>query len=253
MTLLFFIGPAGSGKTTLVGEFGRYLLDQGLEVRYVNLDCAVEGLGYRPDLDVRSYFTLSDIMRRYGLGPNGALVKSMELLLDMVDEFVAKIEDLSLNADYVLIDTPGQLELVIFHDAVLKIMERFINRSLVLFLIPADLIRTARDIVFLSLLTLTCRIRLNAPLIAVISKADVLNEEVEKAYFGHGLTTPKIVEEALQGLWGVEYDLTKDLALVIERYEKKQRIVKVSAKTRQGFDDLHSIIHEAFCTCGELA
>lgn len=36
--ILTFVGTAGSGKTTLTAEFGRYLVENENKVAYVNLD-----------------------------------------------------------------------------------------------------------------------------------------------------------------------------------------------------------------------
>lgn len=240
--IVVVFGPAGSGKTTLVGEFGRYLSEQEFSVAYVNLDCAVESLPYRPNFDVRNYFTLVDVMRRFGLGPNGALVKSMELLLDLVGEVSSKLEKLGLLYDYVFVDTPGQLELTLFHDAVVKLVESFARRGLALFLTPADMLKRPRDLVFLNLMALAVRVRFEIPLVTVLTKADLLDREfVERLRAG-----------VAQGLGGLEEDLVAELASIVDRLEKKQRLIKVSAITREGFDDLQTILHEVFCTCGEL-
>jgi len=52
-----------------------------LKVSFINLDPGVEELPYTPQTDVREYVNVRDVMRRYGLGPNGALIKSIDTLL----------------------------------------------------------------------------------------------------------------------------------------------------------------------------
>ena len=252
MTTIFVIGPAGSGKTTLVKEFGSYLDEQAFRVAYINLDCAVDYLPYTPHFDIRSYFTIHDIMKKFNLGPNGALVKSMELLLQLIDEVKQKIEEFEQEYDYVLVDTPGQLELVLFHEAMIKIIESFRGRSLTIFLIPADILRNVRDVVFLNLLALACRVRLNIPIVVTISKSDLLKSEVE-SILSSGLGSIKVTDEYESIISGIERDLTLELISAIQKFEKRQRLIKISSVTREGFDDLHTIIHEVFCTCGELS
>jgi hypothetical protein len=51
-------------------------------VHIVNLDPAAESFAYKPALDVRELVTVPDVMEEMELGPNGALVYSMEYLLE---------------------------------------------------------------------------------------------------------------------------------------------------------------------------
>ncbi|MEM3213396.1 MAG: ATP/GTP-binding protein, partial [Metallosphaera sp.] len=74
MYYVFFVGTAGSGKTTMVKEFQDYLLDQEMDASIVNMDPAVESLPYVPDFDVRDYIDSRDVMQRFGLGPNSSLI-----------------------------------------------------------------------------------------------------------------------------------------------------------------------------------
>lgn len=48
----------------------------------MNLDPAAESFTYKPSLDVRELVTVADVMEEMELGPNGALVYSMEYLLE---------------------------------------------------------------------------------------------------------------------------------------------------------------------------
>ncbi|CAJ0936155.1 unnamed protein product [Ranitomeya imitator] len=47
---------------------------------------------------------------RYGLGPNGGIVTSLNLFATRFDQVVKFIEKRQENCRYVLIDTPGQIE-----------------------------------------------------------------------------------------------------------------------------------------------
>ena len=250
VTTVFILGPAGSGKTTLVARFGKYLEEQGLRVCYVNLDAAVEDLPYTPDFDIRTYYTVDDIMRKEHVGPNMALIKSVEYLLNYKDNLVTFLKNIPELYDYVLVDTPGQLELSIFHDSSIEIMKLFteIGRSCGVFLLPSDIIKTPRDLAFLKLMALAIRYRLDVPIVTAVSKVD-LNPGIDKI-----LELDLASEDALSKvvLEGVQQDLVQELWRIIKRLEKRQRIVKVSSVTGQGLEDLHSLIYEVFCTCGDL-
>ncbi|MEM4474944.1 MAG: ATP/GTP-binding protein, partial [Fervidicoccaceae archaeon] len=49
------VGPAGSGKTTLVKALGDWMESLGISYCRVNLDPAVEWIPYSPDVDVREF------------------------------------------------------------------------------------------------------------------------------------------------------------------------------------------------------
>lgn len=222
---LLFVGPAGSGKTTLVNKFGNYLERQGYEISRINLDCAVESLPYKACFDIRNYFTLSQIMKKFKLGPNGALMKSVELVFRYRKEIEKHFEK-----DFVLVDTPGQLELMLFHRK--KISEIFREKGIVIFLMPADLIKTQKDFYFLRLMDIAISYRIDMPCIYVISKADL----IKKRLF----------------LKKLEDDFSQVIYEMLKKLEQKQRLVRVS-KYGRGFDELFSLIYEAFCTCGDLS
>ncbi len=244
---VFIVGPAGSGKTTLTDVLGRYLEKQGFSTCYVNLDSAVEEVPYNPDFDIRQYYTVFKLMKEEKIGPNMALIRSVELLLKYEEQIRNFVEYASNNYDYILVDTPGQLELTIFHEASITIMKLFAerSRSCVVFLIPADMIKTIRDVAFLKLMALAIRYRIDVPVVTTISKID-LNPRVEEI-------VTRDLDSSELSLMGTEQDLVHELWSIIRKIEKRQRIVKVCSITGEGLDELHTLIYEVFCACGDLS
>ena len=245
---VFILGPAGSGKTSLTESFGRYLEEQGFQTCYVNLDAAVEEVPYDADFDIRTYYTVRDIMRREKIGPNMALIRSVEELLRYEDQIKKFVEYASENYDYILVDTPGQLELTLFYDASIKIMRIFSERTRAcgVFLIPADIVHSVRDLAFLKLMALATRYRIDVPVVSAITKAD-LNPKIDEVL---SIEDEKYGEIMLEG---AQKDLVEELWKIISRLEKKQRVVKICIPRREGLDDLHTLIYEVFCTCGDLS
>src|SRR5208283_4644027 len=58
------------------------------------------------------YVDVGDLMEKYGLGPNGALIMAADLIADEIQNLNRDIEE--VHADIVLVDTPGQMELFSF-------------------------------------------------------------------------------------------------------------------------------------------
>ena len=80
--IVFIVGTAGSGKSRLTEAFGNWLKMSKQDVATVNLDPGVDSLPYSPDIDVRDYVNISELMEKYQLGPNGALIMAADLVAD---------------------------------------------------------------------------------------------------------------------------------------------------------------------------
>jgi len=83
---IVIMGPAGSGKSTLAKALADWLEDQELSVSIVNFDPAAESLPYTPDVDIRRYVRARDLMIEKGLGPNGALIASVDMTINYIAE-----------------------------------------------------------------------------------------------------------------------------------------------------------------------
>lgn len=101
------IGPPGSGKTTYCKAMGDFIKGVGRKVALVNLDPANDVLPYIPDVDVKLLVTVEDIMTRFKLGPNGSLVRCMEILQENIHALLVKLKEYS--GCYFLFDCPGQV------------------------------------------------------------------------------------------------------------------------------------------------
>jgi len=177
---VYFIGTAGSGKSTLTHSFKEWMGLRGLDAITVNLDPGAENLPYYPDVDIRDWISLKEIMDSYGLGPNGAQIACADMIALNTSDVKTSIE--SFKTDYILVDTPGQLELFVFREAG-KYIIKFLNpqRSIIAYLIDHALAKTASGFVSQMLLSISTNFRLGQPQINILSKADILSkEEIEQ-------------------------------------------------------------------------
>ena len=123
MKYIFFVGTAGSGKSTLVGAYKQWLDDQGVDSIVVNLDPGADALPYAADVDIREWINLEETMREYNLGPNGAQIVAADLMAANISKMTQIIG--TYGCDYVLVDTPGQLELFAFRESSQLIVKAF--------------------------------------------------------------------------------------------------------------------------------
>ena len=128
-------GPPGSGKTTYAAGLSQLLPALNRKIAIINLDpAAPPTLPYEPALDIRDLLGghLDEIQREEQLGPNGAVLYAMEVLASEEGWAWLK-EGMEALADgggtggeegtrkeetYVVIDTPGQVEVFTHHTAI---------------------------------------------------------------------------------------------------------------------------------------
>ena len=80
----------------------------------MNLDPGAKIIPYAPDIDIRDYIVLEDVMEEYGLGPNGAMILASDLMVNFLDDLKEEIDE--YNPDWLFVDTAGQLELFAFRE-----------------------------------------------------------------------------------------------------------------------------------------
>ena len=60
--------------------------------------------------DIRDTVKYKEVMKQYNLGPNGGIMTSLNLFATRFDQVLKFIDKRITDSSYVLIDTPGQIE-----------------------------------------------------------------------------------------------------------------------------------------------
>ncbi|MEM1541949.1 MAG: ATP/GTP-binding protein [Ignisphaera sp.] len=243
MYFVYVMGPAGSGKSYLTQALYNWLQDHGLDTVTVNLDPAVSWLPYEPDVDIRDYITVEEVMKRYNLGPNGGLVATIDLSIEFIDRIVDEIEGLKPN--YVIIDTPGQMEVFAFRSSGPTIISALTegNKAVVLFLIES--LQAVKPSIFLSILILSLAALFShkLPQLLVVTKSDLVSEELLKKV-KQWIEEPALIGRNIMKNDSVYLQLYGDAIDIIENVVNRfiQDIVYTSAVTGEGMDELYGAI-----------
>jgi GTPase SAR1 family protein len=115
MNLIYITGTAGAGKSLLTSSLVSWYREKSQDAIAVNLDPGVLTLPYDPDVDIRNSIDMQQIMTDYSLGPNGALIFANDLIASKLNEIQEEID--GTTADFVVVDTPGQIELFAFRES----------------------------------------------------------------------------------------------------------------------------------------
>src|ERR687891_2314508 len=159
MESIFITGTAGSGKSLLTSRLLQWYKDSQSYPISLNLDPGAVNLPYEPDVDVRNYIDINTLMETYDLGPNGSLVMASDMIATKIEDIQNEVYD--LNPDYVLIDTPGQIELFAFRSSGPYFVSNFFSDNKVtLFTIDGTLAESPINYVSLMFLSQSVKLRL---------------------------------------------------------------------------------------------
>jgi GTPase SAR1 family protein len=242
--LIFVLGTAGSGKSELTGAFTRWLEMQGEDAMAINLDPGAITIPYSANVDVRDYIRVEALMEEYGLGPNGGLMLASELMLEIVDQLSSDIDD--FGPDVALVDTPGQMEMFAFRDVGARIAEDISDEGKgVIYLFDAGFCRDPLNYVMNMFLASAVNSRFLLPQVSVLSKADVLHDELEELE-SWGEDTANLEEAINSRLTGLDRLLSQDMMEVINRLGVEFNPIPFSTRTNLGFNRLYSEISRVF-------
>jgi GPN-loop GTPase len=233
--VVFVTGTAGAGKTSFVRAFSDWMRSSGYDPAVVNLDPGFEGDELEPDIDIRDWVRLADLQSEYGLGPNGAQVAAADMIALKVFEVKQAIGE--LHSDYLLIDTPGQIELFAFREASKAIVEALGgDRALLTFLFDPGLARNPSGFVSLLMLSATVEFRFRLPLVNVLSKSDVLTPEQLAEITGWGEEPGRLYDAVQSGVATPDLQLSTELFRAIEVMGPLSTLLPASAKERTGLE-----------------
>ncbi len=240
MKSIFIVGTAGSGKSLLTSKIHEYYTKAGSFASILNLDPGVETLPYSCDVDVRDFVDIISLMKQYELGPNGALIMANDLIATKIDELRSQIE--KANPDYLIIDTPGQIELFAYRSSGPFILQNLTSEQKVgLFLHDGSLVTTPTNFVSIALLATSIRLRLNLPTVNVLTKVDLIQEKLRDIL--KWSTSLASLEQAIsQETDGETYTLVSNILRSLNLGGFAQGLIPLSNVTGEGMPNLEGAL-----------
>lgn len=173
--VVLVIGMAGVGKTTLMHRINLFMVEQGIRGYYVNLDPAVRTVPFSANIDIRDTINYKEVMKQYGLGPNGAILTSLNLFATRFDQVIGILERRAADVDYIFIDTPGQIEAFTWSAGGQIISELLGTTFPTTVLYISDTPRCVSPTTFMSNMLNSCSVlyKSRLPMVCVFNKIDV--------------------------------------------------------------------------------
>ncbi len=242
---VYFTGTAGAGKSTLVRAFAEWMKNAGYDATVVNLDPGSETADGVADVDIREWVRLSDVQDEYGLGPNGAQVAAADMIALKIFDIKQAVQE--LKSDYVLVDTPGQIELFAFREASKAIVDALSgDRSVLAFLFDPALARTPGGFVSLLMLSATLEFRFRLPLVNVLAKSDVLTPEQSTEILAWSDEPGRLYEAVTRDVPTPDVQLSTELFRAIEIMGPLGGVLPTSAKEGTGLEAFYQSCQRVF-------
>ncbi|PPQ77834.1 hypothetical protein CVT25_015328 [Psilocybe cyanescens] len=240
------IGMAGAGKSTFVQRLNSYLhsLEPPSPPYILNLDPAVTYVPYEPNIDIRDTVNYQEVMKQYNLGPNGGILTALNLFTTKFDQVLSLVEQRADSVDYVVLDTPGQIEIFTWSASGAIITDAIASSLPTVVAYVIDTPRTTAPATFMSNMLYACSIlyKTKLPFILVFNKTDVQPhnfavewmtdfEEFQAALAAHGGTRDSEGEPTYMN------SLMNSMSLVLDEFYKNLKAVGVSSVTGDGFKE----------------
>ncbi|KAF6248680.1 ATP/GTP-binding protein [Marine Group I thaumarchaeote] len=240
MKTIFISGTAGSGKSLLTSKLYDYYTKNGAFAAILNLDPGVENMPYTCDVDVRDYVDYVSIMQKYDLGPNGALIMANDLIASKIDEIQNEVN--RVNPDYLIVDTPGQIELFAYRSSGPFLVENISSEEKTnIFLFDGALINTPVNFVSIALLATSIRLRLKIATVNVLTKTDLIGAKLKDIL--QWTTSLSKLEDAIgKEADGDTYTLTTNILRGLNLGGFAQGLIPISNVTGDGFVNLEGAL-----------
>jgi GTPase SAR1 family protein len=244
----------------------------------VNLDPATLLVPYNVSIDIRDTVDYKQVMKQHKLGPNGAIMTSLNLFATKFDQVMSILEKRAYGPeaaaaeqdqeqvqeqesaeqvqeqetqpmmDYILVDTPGQIEAFTWSASGAIISESLASAFPTVLCFVVDTVRCASSPnTFMSNMLYACSMlyRTRLPLVVCFNKTDVVSHEFclewMRDYEAFQQALDDVSESA--GFYG---SLTRSLSLVLDEfYSNFANAVGVSAVTGDGMDEFWTTIQKA--------
>jgi GTPase SAR1 family protein len=282
---IIFVGMAGSGKSSLVSQL-QETLDRQAEEREaaleslseaettalplhvpipycMNLDPATVNVPFDASIDIRDTVDYKQVMKQHHLGPNGAIMTSLNLFATKFDQVMNILERRAYGSndnesndgeednekmDYILVDTPGQIEAFTWSASGSIISESLASAFPTVLCFVVDTARCASSPnTFMSNMLYACSMlyRTRLPLVVCFNKTDVVSHDFCMEWMRDSETFQKALDDTsdTSGFYG---SLTRSLSLVLDEfYSSFANACGVSAYTGDGIDEFWKTVQMA--------
>ena len=209
----------------------------------VNLDPACIEVPYPVNIDIRDTVKYKEVMKQYGLGPNGGIITSLNLFSTRFDQVLQLLDQKKKKHKYVIFDTPGQIEVFTWSASGTIITETLASTHPTVVIYVMDISKCQNPITFMSNMLYACSIlyKTKLPFLIAFNKVDIVSCDFANEW----MRDLDAFDQKLETQTSYLANFTRSLSLVLDKFYENIRTVGVSAGTGEGIEQLLDRIDEA--------
>lgn len=146
-----------SSTLILAQRLNAHLHQENQPLYVINLDPAVTKLPYGANVDIRDTIKYKAVMKQYNLGPNGGILTSLNLFATKFDQVMSLCEKRAPTVKYILVDTPGQIEIFNWSASGSIMLESLASSFPTVIVYVVDTARSTSPTTFMSNMLYACR------------------------------------------------------------------------------------------------
>jgi len=214
----------------------------------MNLDPGVKTISYVPDIDIRDFIVLEEVMEKYELGPNGGMILASDLMVNYLDDLKDEIDE--YNPEWIIVDTAGQLELFAFRETGPLIASALgfgdIQRS-VCFLFDSNFVLRPNGFISTLLLAASVQFRFrNISQINILSKVDLIDEDQIEMIVNWSQDFHALEDSTNEREKGLVRELSMLLSEVFIQMGSTSELIPCSVREDNGLNILFGTLQRVF-------
>ena len=240
---ILVMGMAGAGKTTFVQRLTANLHAKEAPPYVINLDPAVLKVPYPVNIDIRDTVNYKEIMKQYGLGPNGGIMTALNLFSTQFNQVLSYIEKRAHEHSMVIFDTPGQLEVFTWSASGTIITDTLGATLPTIVVYVLDTSRSVNPTTFMSNMLNACSIlyKTTLPFILVMNKCDI----IDNAFAVEWMKDFTVFRQAMSEETSFMCNLVQSMSLALEEFYSNITSVGVSSLTGLGINEFLAAVDKA--------
>jgi GTPase SAR1 family protein len=230
------VGLAGSGKSTLTYGLNLHTYENKVPAYYVNLDPATADLNFSANVDIRDTVKYDDVMEQFKLGPNGAILTSLNLFATKFHELVGILQNRS-DLRFAFFDTPGQIEAFAWSASGGMITQELAAAFPTVILFVVDVPRCGHTPTFISTMLYACSIlyRSGRPIVLALTKTDVKPADELIGWMTDLEKFEAAVDKEDRGYFG---DFNRSTGQIFSEFYEAMPVVPISGVSGEGIPKL---------------
>jgi hypothetical protein len=179
------------------------------------------------------------------VGPNGAQIIAADMLALNINEMKEVIE--SFETEYVIFDTPGQMELFVLRQSGKFLIDALgAEQSIIGFLYDPVISRNPSGFIALMLQAASVQVRFNVPFLSILTKSDLLADDEREKILNWSRNLMELDVAIHDEIPTLRSQLSIEFLSALKSFGAGQTIFPVSSTCGSGMEEIYNAAQQVF-------